>query len=74
VRAPVRDGTGPFGIEGYPLDQLYEEIAFIAYYFHWPHAEIMNLEHRERRRWCEEISRINKKTGGDRKENIFEVD
>ncbi|MEW6572481.1 MAG: DUF6760 family protein [Bacillota bacterium] len=59
---------------GYPLDRLYEEVAFIAYYFHWPYEQIVNLEHRERRRWCEEISRINKKISGDQKRNIFEVD
>ena len=46
---------------GYPLDRIYEEVAFIAYYFHWPFEQVMNLEHRERKQWCEEISRINKK-------------
>jgi hypothetical protein len=45
---------------GYPLAQLYEEMAFIAYHFHWPYAELMVLEHGERRRWCREISTINK--------------
>lgn len=45
---------------GYPLKELYEEIAFIAYHFKWNHDEIMAMEHRDRRRWCEEISRINK--------------
>ena len=47
-------------IEGYPLERLYEEIAFIAYHFHWKHEEIMNMEHQERQKWCEEISKINK--------------
>ena len=47
------------GIVGYPLDPLYEEVAFIAYHFHWPHTEVMNLEHAERRRWVAEISTIN---------------
>lgn len=46
---------------GYPLDRLYEEVAFIAYYFHWGYDEVMNIPHHERRRWCEEISKINKK-------------
>lgn len=46
---------------GYPLSQLYEEVAFIAYYLHWPYDDIMNMEHSERRRWCEEISNINRK-------------
>jgi hypothetical protein len=47
------------GVVGYPLDPLYEEVAFIAYHFHWPHQEVMDLEHAERRRWVAEISSIN---------------
>lgn len=57
---------------GYPLDKLYEEMAFIAYHFHWSHDELMNSEHRERRRWCEEISRINRKLS-DEPANIFDI-
>jgi hypothetical protein len=48
-------------MSGYPLDRIYEEVAFIAYHFKWSHEEIMNMEHRERRLWCEEISKINGK-------------
>jgi hypothetical protein len=44
---------------GYPLDRLYEEVAFVAYYFHWSHDDVLALPHWERRRWCEEISRLN---------------
>ena len=47
-------------------------MAFIAYHFHWSHEELMNAEHSERRRWCEEISRINRKLS-DAPENIFDV-
>jgi hypothetical protein len=47
-------------MKAYPLDELYEEMAFIAYHFHWSHQELMQLEHRQRRRWCDEISRINR--------------
>jgi hypothetical protein len=36
-------------------------MAFIAYHFHWPMEQIMALEHGDRRRWAEEISRINEK-------------
>lgn len=57
----------------YPLDRLYEEVAFIAYYFHWDYRTIMEMEHRERQRWCEEASSINKKLGGDEKKDFFEV-
>ena len=44
---------------GYPLDALYEEMAFIAYYLHWPAHELLALEHGERRRWVAEVSQIN---------------
>ena len=43
------------------LQQIYEEVAFIAYHFHWGHDEIMAMDHRERRQWCEEISKINRR-------------
>jgi hypothetical protein len=33
----------------------------VAYHFHWPHESILNLEHPERRKWVEEISRINQR-------------
>ena len=33
------------GILGYPLPALYEEVAFVAYHFHWPPETILNLEH-----------------------------
>jgi len=45
----------------YPEARLYEEVAFIAYHFHWSCQEILQMEHRERRRWCEEISKINRR-------------
>jgi len=53
---------------------MYEEMAFIAYYFHWSQQEIMHLEHRTRRQWCEEISKINKKLSADsEKKDIFDI-
>jgi Family of unknown function (DUF6760) len=44
---------------GYPLKTIREEVAFIAYYFHWNTDELMNMPHKERKLWCEEISKIN---------------
>lgn len=35
-------------------------MAFIAFHFHWSSAELMGLDHAERRRWCAEISTINR--------------
>jgi len=43
----------------YPVERLYEEVAFVAYHFHWGHDEVLNMPHWERQRWCEEISAIN---------------
>lgn len=49
-------------------------MAFLAYYFHWSQQEIMELEHKERLRWCKEVSKINEKLNGDdQKKNIFDV-
>jgi hypothetical protein len=45
----------------------------MAYYFHWPHREIMELSHAERVKYCGEISKINKKANGDERKNIFDV-
>jgi hypothetical protein len=43
---------------------LYEEMAFIAMHFHWSQHELMRLEHSERRRWCTEISAVNRARNG----------
>lgn len=47
-------------------------MAFIAYHFHWPQEELMQLEHHTRRRWCEEISRINRRLS-DEPPNLFDL-
>jgi hypothetical protein len=46
---------------GYPLDRLHEEVAFVAYHFHWPREEVLSLEHAERRTWVQQISSIHRK-------------
>lgn len=42
-----------------PSDTLSEEVAFVAYHFGWDRETVLSLSHRERRRWCEQISAIN---------------
>ncbi len=54
----------------YPLDQLHEEVAYIAYHFHWSLREILELEHTDRRRWAEEIDRINRRRNQEDEERI----
>ena len=46
---------------GYPLDRLYEEVAYIAYHFHWPPETILALEHSDRHTWAEQIAAINRR-------------
>ena len=45
----------------YPLDRLIEEVAFLAYHFHWGHDEILALEHADRRRWAGAVSALNER-------------
>ena len=60
LRREVRSGNEqPGGMIGYPSDRLFGEVAFIAYYLHWPMEQIMSLDHRERQRWVAEVSKIN---------------
>lgn len=33
----------------------------MAYHFHWPRQDILNLEHGERQQWVEEIAKINRR-------------
>jgi hypothetical protein len=54
----------------YPSDRLREEVAYLAFHFHWPHREIMQLDHQERQAWVAEIARINQRLNeqtGDRR-------
>jgi hypothetical protein len=46
---------------GYPLERLSEEVAYIAYHFHWPHDHILSMEHQDRHLWVSEIARINRR-------------
>ncbi len=51
----------PLSADTARLDRIYEEVAFVAYHFHWSHDDVLALPHWERRRWCAEISRINER-------------
>ena len=45
----------------YPEDRLFEEIAYVAYHFHWPLETILDLEHPLRLRFVSEIDQINRR-------------
>lgn len=43
----------------YATERLYEEVAYVAYHFHWPLDSILDLEHPERLRFVAQIGRLN---------------
>ncbi|WP_165956267.1 DUF6760 family protein [Streptomyces hainanensis] len=42
----------------YATDRLHEEIAYVAYHFHWDLDRILDLEHHDRRRYAEQIASL----------------
>jgi hypothetical protein len=71
MRAQLRSGAERGGgVLGYPLPLLYEEVAFVAYHFHWPAETILNFDHHERLQWVKEISAINEKRNNERSDAI----
>ncbi len=45
-------------------EQLVDEVAYVAYYFHWSLAEILAMEHPLRRRFIDAIGDINRERNG----------
>ena len=43
----------------YAPARIYQEVAYVAYHFHWSLDEILDLEHSERLRYVAEIASIN---------------
>lgn len=59
MQYPIQYGAYSIGgVESYPLNRLHEEVACIAFYFHWSLEDILNLEHFSRQRWLTEIRKI----------------
>ncbi len=54
-----------------PAGELYRQLSFISYYFHWSLDEVMELPHLERERFCREISQINRRANEGEENNIF---
>ena len=52
-------------------EELFQEISFIGYYFHWTEEHILRLPCLSRKKYCEEINRINRKVNGEK--NLFRI-
>jgi hypothetical protein len=50
----------------YAPDRIHEEVAYVAYHFHWSLEEILDLEHGQRRRYVAEIASINQRMAEER--------
>jgi len=50
----------------YGADRVLEEVSYVAYHFHWPLGEILDLEHPDRQRFVAEIGRINSRLSSGR--------
>jgi hypothetical protein len=44
---------------------LFEEVAYLAYHFHWEPDAILNMEHKDRQMFITEISRLNQRANED---------
>ncbi|MBI0299651.1 DUF6760 family protein [Streptomyces sp. Inha503] len=45
----------------YATDRIHEEVAYLAYHFHWSLDEILDLEHTDRLRYVDHIARLNER-------------
>lgn len=46
----------------YPADELWDEIAYLAYHLHWGLETILDLEHGDRRRMVEAVAELNERS------------
>ncbi len=47
----------------YAAEVLYEEVAYVAFHFHWALDDILDLEHPMRQRFVAEIGRLENRRG-----------
>jgi hypothetical protein len=48
----------------YPESRLFEEMAYLAYFLHWPIDDLLDMEHPLRARIVGEVERLNDATSG----------
>lgn len=49
----------------YATDRLHEEIAYVAYHFHWSLETILDLEHHDRRLYTDRIASFVARAGAE---------
>jgi hypothetical protein len=48
----------------YGAEELYKEMAYVAYHLHWTLDDLLDLEHPLRQRFVTEVARINQRISG----------
>lgn len=43
----------------YAPDRIHEEVAYLAYHFHWSLDDLLDLEHADRLRYVAQVARLN---------------
>ena len=46
----------------YPGDELWSELAYLAYHLHWEFDDLLGLEHRDRGRLIDEVIALNERS------------
>lgn len=52
-------------------EELFQEVSFMGYYFHWAEEDILRMPSLSRKKYCQEINRINRKINGEK--NLFSL-
>lgn len=45
----------------YPHEELWDELAYLAYHLHWNMSELLDLEHADRLRLVEAVADLNER-------------
>ncbi|MEV0260664.1 DUF6760 family protein [Streptomyces sp. NPDC050617] len=48
----------------YATDRIHEEVAYLAYHFHWGLEDILDLEHADRRAYATRIAELVERAEG----------
>jgi hypothetical protein len=47
------------------VDELFDELAYVAYHLGWSLNTVLDLEHADRRRFADAIDRLNMRAAGE---------
>jgi hypothetical protein len=48
-------------LDTYPQEELWAEISYLAYHFHWELETLLGMEHADRARFVEHVASLNQR-------------